>query len=315
MPSVKDINEYLSLIAPLNYKMDFDNVGFLVGCAEAEVSHILISLDITSDVITEALDTGAQLIVSHHPLFFSLKTVTDQDIIGRKIVRMLSGGLSAICMHTNLDAARGGVNDALAAAAGITHEPDEAFEVGIQEDQIIIGQAELFTVNEADPLAINQAYPLASGQANQFTFGQAELLNEDGFLPYGEPFSYGRVGYLKSPCSLPEYLASLKKALGTNGLRYHNAGRDVYKVAVEGGSGGDAFSHAIEKGCDTFITADIKYDVFLEAKELGINLIDGDHYCTENLVTGVLAEKLRGAFPSVNVSISAKHKQTTQFYV
>ena len=315
MPGVKDINEYLSLIAPLNYKMDFDNVGFLVGRAGAEVSHILISLDITSDVITEALDIGAQLIVSHHPLFFSLKTVTDQDIIGRKIVRMLSDGLSAICMHTNLDAARGGVNDALAAAAGITHEPDAAYESGSQEDQIITGQAALFDVNGADPLDVSQAYPLAAGQVNQFSFGQAELLNEDGFLPYGEPFSYGRVGYLKSPCPFSEYLASLKKALGTNGLRYHDAGRDVYKVAVEGGSGGDALAHAIEKGCDTFITADIKYDVFLEAKEAGINLIDGDHYCTENLVTSVLAEKLRGAFPSVRVTISSKHKQTVQFYV
>jgi len=171
-------------------------------------------------------------------------------------------------MHTNLDAARGGVNDALAIAAGIAGDGRET-----------------------------------------------ALLNEDGFLPNGEAFSYGRVGSLKSSCSLPEYMATLKNSLGANGLRYHDAGRDVFKVAVEGGSGGSALQHAIDKGCDTFITADIKYDVFLEAKELGINLIDGDHYCTENLVTKVLFDKLREGFPSVKVSVSTAHRQTAQFFV
>ena len=277
MVNVKNIYEYLSLFAPLEYKMDFDNVGLLVGRAKDEVSNILVSLDITSDVVTEALDTDVQLIVSHHPLFFSLKNVNDQDVIGQKIIRMLRGGISAICMHTNLDAARGGVNDALAAAAGIS------------------------TVNTSD---INPKY----GR-------EAALLNEDGFLPNGEAFSYGRFGCIKSPCSLPEYLQVLKKALGANGLRYHNAGREVCKVAIEGGAGGDALRHALDKSCDTFITADIKYDVFLEAKELGINLIDGGHYCTENLITNVLKEKLCDAFPSVRATISSIHKQTPQFFV
>ena len=120
MTTVNDVYEYLVSIAPVEMKMDFDNVGFLVGRGDSEASDILISLDITADVVSEALDTGAKLIVSHHPLFFSLKSVTDADPTGKKIVRMLSGGLSAICMHTNLDAALGGVNDALALAAGIS---------------------------------------------------------------------------------------------------------------------------------------------------------------------------------------------------
>ena len=268
MPTVSDIHNYLNAIAPVEMKMDFDNVGHLVGYTEANADKILVALDITNDVITEAIETGAKLIVSHHPLFFTLKSVTDADITGKKIVRLLSAGISAICMHTNLDAARGGTNDALAQAAGLIDDGRET-----------------------------------------------TILTEEGRLENGEAYSYGRIGCLKAPCPLDEYLEILKRALKTEGLRYHNAGREVYKVAVVGGSGGSDLHHAVSNGCDTFVTADVKYDVFLEAKEQGINLIDGDHFCTENLVIEPLAGKLRIEFPKAIVSISEKHSQTAKFYM
>jgi len=262
---VNDILEFLSKIAPVQMKMDFDNVGLLVGRAEAKVSKILVALDISNDVISESTELDAELIVAHHPLFFSLKSITDADPTGKKIIRMLSAGQSAICMHTNLDAARGGVNDALAVAAGI-----------------------------------------AEGN-------EAQLLSEDTKLPSGEVYSIGRVGCLKNPCPMGEYLKTLKEALNSKGLRYYDAGRNVYKVAVVGGSGGDAFQQAVMHGCDTFVTADIKYHLFLEAKELGINLIDADHFCTENLVTKILADKLTAEFPQTQTLISQCHTQPINF--
>ena len=267
MATVNDVYNFLCSIAPVEAKMDFDNVGFLVGRSDDGVSRILVSLDITHDVISEALNIGAGLIISHHPLFFSLKSVTDTDITGKKVVRLLSGGVSAICMHTNLDAARGGTNDALAAAAGISLEE-----------------------------------------------GAASLLSEDGRLPDGTVFSFGRVGRLKNPCPLSEYLQTLKKSLNTKGIRYYDAGKEVNKVAVVSGSGGSMLESAAARGCDTFVTSDIKYDVFLDAMEIGVNLIDGDHFCTENLVTGVIADKLRAAFPQVEIKTSSCHGQTAKFY-
>jgi len=265
--SVNEVNEFLKTIAPIEMKEDYDNVGFLVGRAGADASKILVSLDITSNVITEALETGAGLIVSHHPLFTSLKSVTDTDTTGKKIVQMLSGGLSAICMHTNLDSARGGTNDALAEAAGISGPWSEPI-----------------------------------------------LLSEEKKLPSGEAYYYGRVGHLEAPCSFSRYLEILKKALGAYGLRYFDAGREVHKVAVVCGSGGDLYFHAVSHGCDTFISSDIKYSVFLEAAELGFNLIFGGHYCTENLVMSTLASRLRAAFPDTEVNISKVHRQTVRFY-
>ncbi len=71
---------------------------------------------------------------------------------------------------------------------------------------------------------------------------------------------------------------------------------------------------AVSAGCDTYVTSDIKYNSFLDAKELGINLIDADHFCTENVVVPVLAEKLRAKFPELDVHISGVHRQTVQFF-
>jgi dinuclear metal center YbgI/SA1388 family protein len=119
MATVNDIHAVIKAFAPLETKLDFDNVGFLVGFKDQVVTRVLVALDVTDDVIAEAIETGCELIVSHHPLFFSLKTVTDEDSIGRKITTMLRDGISALCNHTNLDAAAGGVNDALAEAAGL----------------------------------------------------------------------------------------------------------------------------------------------------------------------------------------------------
>jgi dinuclear metal center YbgI/SA1388 family protein len=242
--------------APAEAKMDFDNVGLLAGDSRGIVTRVLVALDITSEVIREAAELGAQLIVSHHPLLFSAKSVTDGTIVGSKLLALLSDGISAICMHTNLDAAAGGVNDALAAALGLRN-----------------------------------------------------------IAPIEPPPAYGRVGELAAPTELGGFLAFLKGALKSNGLRYHDAGRAVSRVAVVGGSGGDYLQKALDAGCDTLVTSDIKYDVFLDARELGINLIDADHFCTENTVVPVLRDRLAAAFPGVECSVSGRHGQTARFFV
>ncbi len=263
MATVKDITNALETLADPALKMDFDNVGFLAGFGGTEVQKVLVTLDITSAVIDEAIAIGAQLIVSHHPLFFSLKTVTDETVTGRKLTKLLRAGLSAICMHTNLDAAVGGVNDALASVAGLT---------------------------------------------------QITNLLDEAHDSAGTPHAYGRVGYLAEPTPLVDYLSRLKKSLKTNGLRYHDAGRPVYKIATVGGSGGSYLEEAITQGCDTLVTSDVKYDVFLDAREQGINLIDGDHFCTENVVTPTLQKKLTELFPELDIIVSSQHSQTAQFY-
>ena len=111
---VKDIYSYLCTKAPLELQMDFDNSGFLVGDPEQDVSNILIALDITSEVIAEAIDRNVQLIVSHHPVIWEpMKQVLSSDPQQNKIIKLIKNNIAAICMHTNLDIAEGGVNDQL----------------------------------------------------------------------------------------------------------------------------------------------------------------------------------------------------------
>ena len=62
-------------------------------------------------------------------------------------------------------------------------------------------------------------------------------------------------------------------------------------------------------GCDTFVTADVKYDQFLEARALGVNLLDAGHYATENVICDRVAQYLSQRFPEVNVLVSHRHKE------
>ncbi len=115
MIKVVDILKYMEKIAPIELKESFDNVGLLVGDKESEVSGALIALDITPNVIDEAISTGCNLIVAHHPIIFTaLKSVTNSDFIGKMVITAIKNDISIICMHTNLDSAEDGVNDALA---------------------------------------------------------------------------------------------------------------------------------------------------------------------------------------------------------
>lgn len=102
--------------APFSSQMDFDNAGLLAGDEGEEVRAVILSLDITPDVVREAVRRHAQLIVSHHPVIFHpLRCLRP----GSAPYLLAQNGVAAICAHTNLDMAPGGVNDCLAAALGL----------------------------------------------------------------------------------------------------------------------------------------------------------------------------------------------------
>jgi dinuclear metal center YbgI/SA1388 family protein len=119
MPTVKEIAEYFEELAPSQLKSEFDNVGLLVGCPDDTVTRVLVALDITEEVIAEAASLKAELIVSHHPVFFELKRVSKDEPTGARIIKLIQNGVSALCLHTNLDRVKGGVNDALCRALGL----------------------------------------------------------------------------------------------------------------------------------------------------------------------------------------------------
>ena len=114
--------------------------------------------------------------------------------------------------------------------------------------------------------------------------------------------------------SLETFLATVKNSLGCQGLRYVDGGKPVRKVAVGGGSCASEMLEALAAGCDTFVTADTRYNQFWDAKAMGIHLIDAGHFHTENPVCAVLAAKLQAAFPEICVVLAQNHTDCADFY-
>lgn len=253
MAKAKDILQFIEALAPTELKMEWDNVGLLCGRGDKEVRKVLVALDPFPHVCNEAVEMGADLLVTHHPLIFeALKSVTDQTTVGQSIQKLIANDITAVNAHTNLDCAEGGVNDTLA----------QRLELA---DVSVIGSEHLL-------------------RAGSFT------------------------------STLPAFLEHVKAKLGCEGLRYVDGGKPVCKVAVGGGSCGSALPEVIAAGCDTFVTADVKYNQFWDAKAFGINLIDAGHFQTENPVCEVLAEKIQAAFPEIKVILSKNHTDCMKFY-
>ena len=114
-PTVKNVFDFINSIAPFDAQCEWDNSGMLVGEPERRVSKIGVVLDITPEAVKFAAENGIDLIVSHHPVIFRAA----KSFLANEPAYMLArGGISAICAHTSLDKAAGGVNDALASALG-----------------------------------------------------------------------------------------------------------------------------------------------------------------------------------------------------
>ena len=102
--TVHDIYQMIQEIAPFETAEAFDNVGLIIGRGDREVNRILIALDVTMDVVKEAISLGAELIISHHPLLFrARKNLVEEDPEGQILCEMVRHHLCLISAHTNLD--------------------------------------------------------------------------------------------------------------------------------------------------------------------------------------------------------------------
>ena len=140
-------------------------------------------------------------------------------------------------------------------------------------------------------------------------------LEEEGIDENGVPYGVGRVGTLPgSPMALADFAALLKDALDLEGVRVLDAGAAVCKVAVGGGACGSMLPLVKAMGCDTFVTSDLKHDLYLEARAQGINLLDAGHYSTETVVCPVLADWLRAGFPGLAVMVSETQGEVFAYF-
>jgi len=121
MPTVRTLTSALEAWAPPGSKLSYDHVGLQVGDPSQEVATVLVALDLTPAVVDEAEAMDADLIVTHHPLLFRpLKRLVPTDFVSALAYRLAQNGIAYYAIHTNLDAAPGGVSFALAEQLGLT---------------------------------------------------------------------------------------------------------------------------------------------------------------------------------------------------
>lgn len=207
---------------------------------------------------------------------------------------------------------------ALGAQCIVTHHPLLFEPLRAVNDESFTGRCVL-ELAESGIAAINLHTNLdvCPGGVNDVlarTLGLCEpmVLDPTGVDAQGKAYGLLRAGTVREQ-SVTEFAAFVKRTLRCPGVRFADAGRPVRRVAVGGGSCGGEIAEVLAAGCDTLVTADLKYNHFEEARYRGLNLIDAGHFETENPVCTVLAEVLREALPQLEVQLSHRHKDETQF--
>ena len=120
MPSIKEIIQTLENIAPLSLQENYDNAGLIVGNENQEVTGILVALDCIEEVVDEAIRTGCNLIIAHHPIIFSgIKKLNGKNYVERTVIKAIQNNIAGYASHTNLDNVHEGVNRKICEKIGL----------------------------------------------------------------------------------------------------------------------------------------------------------------------------------------------------
>ena len=118
---VSEIVSFLEDLAPLNLQESYDNSGLLVGDRNSEISGVLICLDVTEEVIAEAIDKKCGMVIAHHPIIFSgLKSLTGKNVVERCVIQAIQNNIALYAIHTNLDNIHTGVNHMIGQKLGVS---------------------------------------------------------------------------------------------------------------------------------------------------------------------------------------------------
>lgn len=205
MTTVRDIEQYLYAWAPRELAESWDNVGLLVGDPEVEVHRVLVALDVTPQVVDEAIEKDCQLIAAHHPVmncaWNQVQTVRTDDRQGRVLTELIRHSIAAICMHTNLDAAAGGVNEVLAQKLGLS-------------DLKMLTEEKIGRIG-----TLKCEIPLV-----EFTHSVIELLGCNGlrYVDAGRPVHRVAVGGGACGCYIPQAIAAGCDTFVTSDLKYND---------------------------------------------------------------------------------------------
>ena len=266
---IYQVVDALEQYAPLPLQEGYDNAGLQVGLTEAvEVSGALLCLDVTEAVVDEAIRKGCNLIVSHHPLIFrKLARISDENYVQRTVMKAIKNDIAIVSMHTNMDAATGGVNFKMAEKLGLRNVRffgGEKEVNGVKGGEGVIGEI------------ADEAIEASSDLKERFSEGIAA---DDLILMLRDRFRVESV-----QCN--ELLR-----------------RPIRKVALCGGAGSFLLDAAIAAGADAFITGEMHYHEFFgHEQEIQICVIG--HYQSEQFTSEIFQSIIEEKCPEVKCYIS-----------
>ncbi len=252
--NVSQIIHIIESVAPLSRQEEWDNSGLQVGDGNAEVKRVLLTTDVTYEVMNEAATKQCQLVLSHHPLLYrGLRSITGKTEQERCVIAAIRNGIAIYSSHTAMDNYLHGVSGRMAK------------KIGLHDYRILV------------PQAVQPDRDIRSG-------------NPTREAQYG----LGVIGTLPEPISFEALLARVRKAFGAEMLRYIPPCQpEVQTIALCGGAGSEFMDAAIAQGADVFLSADFKYHAFQPAIGK-IGIIDLDHWVSEHFTREVFAELLAG---------------------
>ena len=338
---IRHISTFLNQWAPPGTKMDYDNVGLLVGDPDAEVTNVLTCLDITDAVVAEAIQNDCELIVAHHPLIFSkIGKINPADEQGRIIYKLIKNDIGLLVAHTNLDAALDGVSFVLANMLGLDDLSFLTKNYSISKKISLVSSVEnsdsmvqLLNYYSAEDV---HHYSVESREKDlrcfEATIDKHHLpalrkgLKKEGLLKDGalqitdlvstsNNFGMGVIGqYPEEGLGKNEFLHLVSQALNVKAIRFSGDVNRIKTVAVCGGAGVFLKEKAIKAGADAFVTADIKYHDYFTEQE-NFLLVDVGHYESEFPVAEALKKELSEAFDNLKVSVTEIVTNPMQTYV
>ena len=206
---IKEVVDALERFAPLPLQESYDNAGLQIGLTDVEVSGALLCLDVTEAVIDEAIEKGCNMIVSHHPLIFRrLSHITGQTYVERCVTKAIKNDIVIVAMHTNIDAAQGGVNHKIAEKMQLTDlafiGEEKAME-GVSGGNGIIGTLKDPMTSEAFIMRLKELFGVECVQANEMLSrpirrvavcgGSGAFLLEAAVSAGADAFMTGEMGY------------------------------------------------------------------------------------------------------------------------
>jgi dinuclear metal center YbgI/SA1388 family protein len=321
------ISTFLNQWAPPETKLDYDNVGLLIGDFSHPVSNVLVCLDVTNSVVEEAIEKRCDLIVAHHPLIFKgLKRINPATEKGSIIYKLIQNNIAVIAAHTNLDAALDGVSFALAKKLGLQNLKflNKSYPISRKlvlttaraESDNVLKLLNYYSAEEAHVHSVEgrkgaqKTYEAIIDENNLPSLKKE--LQKNGLLDEGsiqvlnvasasDNAGMGVVGfYREQGLTQNEFLQLVADRLNIQALRFSGETDYVKKVAVCGGAGVSLAEKAKSEGAQALVTADVKYhDYFTDAENF--LLIDTGHYESEVPIVTTLQKELTEAFEDLSV--------------